>query len=198
MRVSQAIAFFLSIASTALPLAAKEKHKKTAPADQDQISVAAHLAVPGSPILCFMATRHYDRSYVYAERGSGQPITLLDVTNPNRPLILSQLDSGSLPDDPPAATNLVAVAGTAALSTSAPADSGKASVQTIRLLDFSDPANPKVTRQFDGVTAVQRVSGGVILLANPEGVWVLTDHLAEDPKEIERYARKVIYGESMY
>jgi hypothetical protein len=65
-------------------------------------------------------------------------------------------------------------------------------------MDLSDPASPKVTRQFDGVTAVEKLSSGLILLANQEGVWVLSQHLADDPKMGERYARKVIYGESMY
>lgn len=196
MRVSgyTAIALLL-IAST---VSAKDKHKKHSATDQDQISVAAHIAVPGAPILNFVATHHYDRSYVYAERGPGQPITLLDITKPDHPVVLSQFDTGAMPADAQSATNLVAVAGTAAISTTAPAETGKPATQSIRLLDFSDPANPKVTKQFDGVTAVERVSSAVTLLANAEGVWILTSHLAEDPEEVERYARKVIYGESMY
>jgi hypothetical protein len=192
-----AIALLL-IAMTAQRLPAKDKQKKTKTVDQDQISVAAHIAVTGAPILRFMATNHYGRSYVYAERGPGQPITLLDITNPGQPTVVSQLESGQLPSDPASAMNLVAVAGTAAISTSASSDVAKASAQTIRLLDFSDPANPKVTRQFEAVTAVERMSSTVTLLANSEGIWVLTNHLAENPADLERYARKVIYGDSMY
>jgi hypothetical protein len=178
-------------------LAAKNKPKQPKATPQDQISVSGHIVVSGGPILRFIATQHYDRSYVYAERAPGQPITILDVTKPNQPVIVSQFDASS------GATNLVAVAGTAALSGTAitpvnsSADTAKLSVQTIRLMDLSDPASPKVTRQFDGVTAVEKL-GGLILLANPEGVWVLSQHLADDPKMDERYARKVIYGESMY
>ncbi len=190
-----AIALLL-IASTAQQLPAKDKHKKPG-LDQDQISVAAHIAVTGGPIVRFMATNHYGRSYVYAERGPGQPITLLDVSNPGKPAIVSQLEAGQLPAGASAATNLVAVSGTAAISSSA-TETAQPSVQTIRLLDFSDPANPKVTKQFDAVTAVERISGTVTLLANSDGVWVLTNHLADNPEDDERYARKVIYGESMY
>lgn len=179
-------------------LAAKDKPKQPKATPQDQISVSGHIVVSGGPILRFIATQHYDRSYVYAERAPGQPITILDVTKPNQPVIVSQFDASS------GATNLVAVAGTAALSGTAvtpvnsSADTAKPSVQTIRLMDLSDPASPKVTRQFDGVTAVEKLSAGLILLADPEGVWVLSQHLADDPKMDERYARKVIYGESMY
>jgi hypothetical protein len=173
-------------------LAAKDKPKQKDASSQDQIVVNGHISVSGGPIVRFVATQHYDRSYVYAERGAGQPVTLLDVTKASQPAIVSQLDASS------GTTNLVAVAGTAAVSTDIPAEAAKAPAQTIRLMDFSDPANPKVTRQFDGVTAVERLSNGMILLANSEGVWVLTQHFAQDPKAEERYARQVIYGDSMY
>jgi hypothetical protein len=36
------------------------------------------------------------------------------------------------------------------------------------------------------------------MLANGDGVWIVSQHLADDPEEDTRYARKVIYGESMY
>ncbi len=39
---------------------------------------------------------------------------------------------------------------------------------------------------------------GVILLANPDGIWILSQKLADDPDGDEQYAKKVIYGESRY
>ena len=71
--------------------------------------------------------------------------------------------------------------------------------QTIQILDLSNPASPKVTRRFEGVTAMKKMpSRGVILLANGEGIWILSEHIAEDPAVEQRYARKVVYGESRY
>jgi hypothetical protein len=183
----------LLIAAGGHQLAARDKHKQSADPAKDQITVESHIPVPGGPITQFTATRHYSRSYVYAERGPGQPATLLDVTNPAKPQILSKVAASSSA----VAGNLVAVAGTAALSTSAGAVATPPA-QTIRLMDFSDPSNPKVTQQFDGVTAVEKLSNGLIMLANADGVWILSRHLADDPEEDARYARKVIYGESMY
>jgi hypothetical protein len=193
----EALALLL-IASTTQQLTAKAKRGKADSTDQDRISVAAHLAVSGGPIVAFAVTSHYGRSYVYAQRAPDQPITLLEITDPGQPTIVSQIDPARIPSSGTNGRNLVAVAGTAAISTSAPSEAVKPEEQTIRLLDFSDPANPKVTRQFDKVTAVRRISGRVTLIANPEGIWVLTSHLAEDPADAERYARKVVYGESMY
>jgi hypothetical protein len=51
-----------------------------------------------------------------------------------------------------------------------------------------------VTKQFDNVTAIQNVSGGVILLANTDGIWILSQHFAEDPAVEKSYAYKVVYG----
>ena len=188
-------AALLLVATGGHQLAAKDKHKQSTDPARDQITVEAHIAVPGGPITQFhrLCTRHYSRSYVYAERGPGQPVTLLDVTNPAKPQILSQVAASSNV----VAGNLIAVAGTAALSTSAGAVATPPA-QTSRLMDLSDPEYPNVSQQFDGVTAVQKLSTGLIMLANGDGVWILSQHLADDPEEDARYARKVIYGESMY
>ena len=187
----RATVVLLATAAGGRELAAKDKHAKPELAKpQDQIAIEAHIALSDGPVTQFIATRHYDRSYVYAEREAGKPVTLIDVTNPGHPQVLSNTSL------PAASGSLLAVAGTAALASDAPATKA-APAQTIRLMDFSDPANPKVTKQFDGVTAVEKV-GNVILLANGDGIWILSQHLAEDPAAEERYARKVVYGESMY
>jgi hypothetical protein len=173
-------------------LDAKDKRPKAETAKpQDQIVIEAHITVGGGPIIRFIATRHYDRSYIYAERDAGKSVTLIDVTNLGHPQVLSD------PGGRPVLGNLLAVAGTAALEGNGPAEKPPTS-QTIRLMDYSDPANPKVTREFNSVTAVEKVGGGIILLANGEGIWILSQHFAEDPAVEKRYANKVIYGESMY
>jgi hypothetical protein len=179
-------------------LMAKEKSRKPEPAkQQDQIVVDAHLPAGEGAVTRFIATRHYDRSYVYAQRANGKPALLIDVTNPSHPQILSEVNY----TEGIATGELLAVAGTAALAGGVPgAQIPVAQIpaaQTIRLMDFSDPANPKVTRQFDGVTAIQMVGGGgVIMLANADGIWILSQRFAEDPEVEKRYAYKVIYGES--
>jgi hypothetical protein len=176
-------------------LAAKDKSRRSGNTlAQDQILLEAHLSGADGPITRFIVTQHYDRSYVYAEREAGKPVTLIDLTQPAHPRVVSELTS------PGGAGfgSLLAVAGTAALTGDAPPAAKVSQSRTIRLMDFSDAANPKVTRQFEGVTAVGELPGGLILLANAEGVWVLSQHLADDPEVERRYANKVIYGESMY
>lgn len=186
LHLRSALAFLLLALGPQL-LHGKDKNKHP---QQDEISVDAHITLDGGPVARFVATKHHDKTYVYVEHGPGQQTTLLDLSNPAKPVVLSRLESTGAP------INLVAVAGTAALSSSAAQSPSNAQVQTIRLMDFSDAKNPKVSRQFEGVTAIEKLDGGTILLANPEGVWVLTQHMAQDPSVQERYAHKVIYGDS--
>ena len=62
-------------------------------------------------------------------------------------------------------------------------------------MDFSDPRNPKVAREFTGVTATSRDDRrGLIFIANGEGIWILQQHLAADPEVEKAYANYVLYS----
>ncbi len=161
---------------------AKKKDKKpVSDSPHDEIAIDSHLPFTSGPVTRFVVTQHYSHPYIYAEREQGKPVTLIDATKPAQPVVVSELASSSL----------VAVSGTAALETDAPAPL-PTRTQTIRIVDYSDPAHPKVTRQFEGVTAIER-SGNLIFLANPEGIWILSEHLALDPAVEAEYARHVLY-----
>jgi hypothetical protein len=177
---------------TACTVDAKNKQSSRA-AQQDQIEVTAHIAVSQQPVTGFVFTQHQNQQYVYAERGSAAAPILLDITRPDEPKVVSMpVSTGNATPE-----NLVAVAGTAVIASESAPQEKRTGPQTIRIIDYSDPVHPKVTRQFDGVTAIE-THNGLILLANPEGIWILSEKLAADPRDEERYARKVIYGESMY
>lgn len=174
-------------------LYAKDKHPKPDP--QDAIEVVGHIPLANGPVRRFLATQHYSSYYLYAEHEDGKTVTLIDVTKAAHPAVLSDVaypaGAGS--------QSLSVVAGTAALVTSEPQTHAQPSPQTLKLMDFSDPQHPKVTREFDGITAMERDDNrGLIFLANADGIWILRQALAEDP-EIERvYDYYVTYGASMY
>jgi hypothetical protein len=167
------------------PLAAKDKKPKSPP--QDSIEVVAHIALASGPVLRLLTTEHYSSHYLYAEHGAGAPVTLIDTTKANHPAVLAEVAYPSGSD------SLVVVSGTAALVTSGGAPPPTAP-QTIRILDFSDPRNPKVAREFNGVTAINRDDRrGLIFLANSDGVWILHQSRADDPEVEKAYAHHVIY-----
>jgi len=175
----------------------KDKNlKKQDDPSQDSIAVVAHIPLTGGPVTRFIATQHYDRSYVYAEHESGKSLTLIDVTNGSQPRVLGEV---AWPDGA-ASASLVAATGTAALVSDATAVQTKPGApETIRIMNFSDPLHPAVAQEFKGITATSRdARPGLIFLANAEGIWILQQHFGEDPAVDRDYAYKVVYGESMY
>jgi hypothetical protein len=174
------------------------KDKKAKAADpKDEIQVVGHIPLTNGPVLRFLATQHYSSHYLYAERGPGQAATLIDITKTNQPSVLA--DVAYAPTG--GSGNLTVVAGTAALVSSEPSTPTATAQppQTIRIMDFSDPQNPKVAREFAGVTATSRDAGrGLIFVANSDGIWILQQHFAEDPEVQRAYEDYVIYGPSMY
>lgn len=169
-----------------IPLSAKDKKPKSPP--RDSIEVVAHIALTSGPVLRLLTTDHYSSHYLYAEHGAGAPVTLIDTTKASRPAVLAEVAYPSTGSD-----NLVVVSGTAALVTSGGAPQ-PATPQNIRILDFSDPRNPKVAREFNGVTAINRDDRrGLIFLANSDGLWILHQSRADDPEVEKAYAHHVIY-----
>jgi hypothetical protein len=185
------------IGAIVLPIAAqaKDKKKKSPAGDpQDSIEVVGYIPAAGGSVLRFLPTQHYSSYYLYAEHPAGQGVTMIDVTKADRPAVLA-----NIPSTPGASDQLAVVSGTAALMTSEPAAATPQAPQTIRIMDFSDPQHPKVTREFGGVTATSRDDRrGLIFVANGDGIYILRQHLAEDPQVEKAYANYVIYGPSMY
>jgi hypothetical protein len=171
--------------------AANAKNKKAPDVAKDEIAVVGHIPLTGGPVKRFLETQHYSSFYLYAEHEAGGSATLIDVTKTSHPAVLADVayapSSGS--------GSVSVVAGTAALVTSEPAAPTSTSPQTIKIMDFSDPRNPKVAREFTGVTAMSRDDRrGLIFVANADGIWILQQHLALDPEEEKAYANYVLYS----
>lgn len=174
------------------PLSAKDKKPQADP--KDAIQVIGHIPLTGGPVTRFFTTRHYSNSYLYAEHETGGNVTLVDVSKASKPKLLAEVAYGDA-----AGQGLSLVAGTAALVASDVSPAPAAVPQSIKIMDFSDAAHPKVAREFTGVTAMSRDDRrGLIFLANADGIWILEQQLAEDPAVEKAYAYQVVYGMSMY
>jgi hypothetical protein len=170
---------------------AKDKTKKPPSKDpQDTIEVVGHIPASGGPVVRFLSTQHYSSHYLYVEHESGKDITLVDVSKIAQPVVLADMPAAPAGGS----ASLFVVTGTAALTSEQIANVPVAAPQTIRIMDFSDPKQPKIAREFAGVTAMSRDDGrGLIFLANPDGIWILHQTFALDPKVEEEYARHVLY-----
>ncbi len=171
---------------------ARDKAKVPPPPPKDEIQVVGHIPLIGGPVTRFQSTQHYSSYYLYAEHDAGKSLTLIDVTKAARPVVLTDVSNAA----GSGSENLLVVAGTAALVNSEPATppSAAAAPQTLRIMDFSDPAHPTVAREFAGVTAIGRSeSRGLIFVANGDGIWILQQHLAEDPEMVKAYDDYIRY-----
>ena len=184
---------FLLLAGTIASYGKDKNPRKHDDSSQDAINVVAHIPFTGGAVTRFIATQHYSRTYVYAEHESGKSLTLIDVTNASRPQVLSDMSYPAAS----ASTSLLAAAGTATLVSDSPvAEARPPATQTVRIMDFSDPLHPRVAQEFKGITAIsQDARPGLIFLANPDGIWILQQHFAEDPEIEKNYAYKVLYGD---
>ena len=198
LRYSVACAAFLTGLTLILSPAVQAKNKtpNAVPSGpNDEIQVVGHVPLTDGSVDRFLATQHYSSYYLYAEREAGKGVTLIDVTNASTPSVLANIPYSSGGSD-----SLAVVAGTAALVASAPAATASgatasAAPQTIRIMDFSDPRNPRVAREFTGVTAMSRDDRrGLIFVANAEGIWILRQRLAQDPQVEKDYANYVLYS----
>jgi hypothetical protein len=175
---------------------AKDKKLKAPPAaPKDEIAVVGHIPLTNGMVKRFLSTQHFSSYYLYAEHQARSSVTLIDVTKADRPAVLADVAYGPGSNS----DSLTLVAGTAALVSSEPAPARTAALQTIKIMDFSDPQNPRLAREFAGVTAMSRDERrGLIFVANADGIWILQQHLAQDPEVEKAYAHYVVYGSSMY
>ena len=144
------------------------------------VKVIAHFALSGaSPQQMFL--QQDDRKQHLYLQPSGQGFTVVDVTKPTKPKMVSHVPQEKLTmlssglaiaekSDNPAAAGASRATG----STEGTRGGGSVS-QSVRVLDVSDPAHPRTIQTFSGVTSVLADDArGLIYVANGEGIWILS------------------------
>lgn len=139
--------------------------------------VLAHLALREAPGSEMLLLPKGDKQYLYVQKASKQGFTVIDVSKPAIPSLVNK--SGSSTD---AAAGKLELAGPDVGLAEIPDRNSKGVIrsaenptETVRILDLSDPAHPKVLQTFTGVTSTLQDPGrGLIYLANNEGLWILS------------------------
>ena len=115
------------------------------------------------------------KQYLYVQQATKQGFMIVDVTKPEEPVLLkrtaesNQATSGNLQVVSPE----VAIA-EAPEKTPATLTSNSHPTETVRVLDLSDPHNPKTLETFSKVTSVLPDGGhGLIYLTNNDGLYIL-------------------------
>jgi LVIVD repeat-containing protein len=155
---------------------ANAKHRAVKAAEQPA-TVVAKVALAGAPASQIFFQEIGGKQYLYIGGNSKEGFTLVDVTNPAKPGIIQRVawpkeastgrlqmvggglalvegpDSGSLKAEPPAPT------------------------RTVKVLDLSEPTNPRVVLSFSGVTdTLQDGARNLVYITNGEELWILRNN----------------------
>jgi hypothetical protein len=138
-------------------------------------TVIAHLPLPQATGSQMLLQREKGKQYLYVQQAAKQGFMIVDVSKPEEPALLkrtaeaNQATSGNLEIVSPD----VAIA-EAPEKTSTTLTSSNHPTETVRVLDLSDPVNPKTLETFNKVTGLLPDGGhGLIYLTNNDGLWIL-------------------------
>jgi hypothetical protein len=164
----------LSVAMLAISVCLSAKDQPPKPTDLPA-TVIAHLPLPQATGNQMLLQKENGRNYLYVQQASKQGFMIVDVTKPEKPNLLkrtaesNQATAGNLQ----MVTPDVAIA-EAPEKKATTLTSSKNPTETVRVLDLSDPRNPKTLQEFNGVTSLLPDGGhGLIYLTNNEGLWIL-------------------------
>jgi hypothetical protein len=164
--VAALLAFFVVISP-----GASAKHRAANPALQPA-SVIAHLALPGAAVSQLELQQHGNKQYLYVETASKEGFAIVDVTKPDQPNVIkseawpNQASTGKLQ----MVNARLALAEAPDTATAEPISS----TETLKVLDLSDPANPRTVLTFSAVTSTLADDArSLVYITNSEGLWIL-------------------------
>jgi hypothetical protein len=138
-------------------------------------TVIAHLPLPQATGSQMLLQKDNAKQYLYVQQAGKQGFMIVDVSRPEKPSLLkrtaesNQSTTGNLQMVSPD----VAIA-EAPEKTPTTLTSQSRPTETVRVLDLSDPRNPKTLETFNKVTSFLTDGGrGLIYLTNNEGLWIL-------------------------
>jgi hypothetical protein len=166
----------LVCATAAVAMSVPSTHANNKPTEVPA-KVVAHLPLQEAPGSEMLLQNKGDKQYLYVQKASKQGFTVVDVTKPALPSLVKSTNSAN--DATAGKLEMVSPeVGLAAVpdkSSKGVVHSSDNPTETVKVLDLSDPAHPKVLQTFTGVTSFLRDTGrSLIYLANNEGLWILT------------------------
>jgi hypothetical protein len=138
-------------------------------------TVIAHLPLPQATGNQMFLQRQEGKNYLYVQQASKQGFMVVDVSKADKPNLLKRTAA----PNPATSGNLEMVSPDVAIAkapemTANTIASNNHPTETIRILDLSDPRNPKTLQEFNGVTSLLPDGGhGLIYLTNNQGLWIL-------------------------
>src|SRR5277367_5968844 len=168
------LALSLSFLLLFVPLAGASEEPTSKPTDLPA-SVIAHLPLPQATGSQMLLQKEDTKQYLYVQQAAKHGFMIVDVSKPEQPSLLkrtaesNQATSGNLEMVSPN----IAIA-EAPEKTPTTLTSSSHPTETVRVLDLSDPHNPKTLETFNKVTSLLPDGGhGLVYLTNNEGLYIL-------------------------
>jgi hypothetical protein len=168
----RALGFWLLLLSATLATASEQAAPK--PTDVPA-TVIAHLPLPQATGNQMLLQKEDAKQYLYVQQATKQGFMIVDVSKPERPSLLKR----TAESNQTTAGNLEMVSPDVAIAeapekTPTTLTSSNRPTETVRVLDLSDPRNPKTLETFNKVTSILPDGHhGLIYLTNNEGLWIL-------------------------
>jgi hypothetical protein len=157
-----------------IPQASASEQPSSKPTDVPA-TVIAHLSLPQATGSQMLLQRENGKQYLYVQQATKQGFMIVDVSKPERPSLLKRTEESNQST----AGNLEIVSPDVAIAeapekTPSTVTSSTHHTETVRVLDMTDPRNPKTLETFSKVTSLlPDGSHGLIYLANNDGLWIL-------------------------
>jgi len=138
-------------------------------------TVIAHLPLPQATGSQMLLQKEKGKQYLYVQQAAKQGFMIVDVSKPEEPSLLKRTAEANQAT----AGNLDIVSHDVAIAeaperTPTTLSSSSHPTETVRVLDLSDPINPKTLETFNKVTGLLPDGGhGLIYLTNNDGLWIL-------------------------
>jgi hypothetical protein len=167
------VSFFSLLLLAALPAGAADQ---ATPKPTDvPATVIAHLSLPQATGTEMMLQKEHGKDYLYVQQATKQGYMVVDVSRPDNPKLLRR-EAGS---NQATTGNLQMVTPNVAISeapekTADTLTSSKRATETVRVLDLSDPRDPKTLETFEKVTSTLADGRhGLLYLTNNDGLYIL-------------------------
>jgi len=138
-------------------------------------TVVAHLPLPQATGSEMMLQKEHGKQYLYVQQAGRPGYMVVDVSHADNPILLKRTagSNQATEGDLTMVSPNIAIA-EAPEKTPETLSSSKHATETVRVLDLSDPKNPKTLETFNKVTStLADGQHGLLFLTNNEGLWVL-------------------------
>jgi hypothetical protein len=156
-------------------LLASANDQPTAKPTEVPATVIGHLPLPQATGSEMMLQKEHGKQYLYVQQASRPGYMVVDVSHPDAPSLMTRTPGSNQATEGniKMVTPNVAIA-EAPEKTPETLSSNKHATETVRVLDLSDPKNPKTLETFTKVTSTLADGRhGLLYVANNDGLWVL-------------------------